>query len=175
MSQDYWATVCVKNTQVKHIKNSNAKFHWKSGFAVFQRWRSTWCCCLHLWKDIIKAPSIIRPVPPWQRPNFFLSVFKKFRKHLEKKLGLCHFCLDLKKKHRKSLEHRKNLEHSQIQKKSKANMTKSKTCHLEKIYTWTRLICDLFIDRSQLYLWPFRLEVGVLTLIEVSKVFSRPM
>ena len=41
---------------------------------------------------------------------------------------------------RKSWGHRKNLEHSQIQKKSKANMTKSKTCHLEKIYTWTRLI-----------------------------------
>ena len=40
---------------------------------------------------------------------------------------------------RKSWGHRKNLEHSQIQKKSKANMTKSKTCHLEKIYTWTRL------------------------------------
>ena len=41
---------------------------------------------------------------------------------------------------RKSLGHRKNLEHSQIQKKIKAKMTKSKTWHLEKIYTWTRLV-----------------------------------
>ena len=79
------------------------------------------------------------------------SIFKNLRSkkhkyktwHLEKSLDLVIFVLIFSEfgyVPRKSLEHRKNLEHSQIQKKSKVNMTKSKTCHLEKIYTWTRLL-----------------------------------
>ena len=68
----------------------------------------------------------------WQKcPNFFLSVFKNlcskkhkyFLKHLEKSLDLVIFVLIF---FELSFGHRKNLEHSQIQKKSKANMTKSK-------------------------------------------------
>ena len=50
--------------------------------------------------------------------KYLCFLLHKFLKTLRKKLGLCHFCLDFSKKHRKSLEHRKHLEHSQIQKKS---------------------------------------------------------
>ena len=81
------------------------------------------------------------------------SSFKKFNHinspvhvkawHLEKSWDLVIFALIFSEfgyVPRKSLGHRKNLEHSQIQKKIQAKMTESKTWHLEKIYTWTRLL-----------------------------------
>ena len=50
------------------------------------------------------------------------------------------FALIFFKKHRKSLGHRKNLEHSQIQKKTKAKMTKFQLFSKCQVFTWTGLI-----------------------------------